>query len=105
MSAKRPASSPLGGCGSGTLSTIDSCYSMGAYCHVQMYQPRCTISTSSTKKEQKRKDKAASHPDPNVVSGTVDQSYLEAVGWAELFVLVTLRLTLPLLAQPNNPGH
>lgn len=56
-------------------------------------------------KKEQRKDKAALYPDLNMASGPVDRSYLEDVGWAELFVLATLRLTLPLLAQPNNPGH
>lgn len=88
----------------GTVSAMDSCYSIDVYCHGQMYQPKCTMSTNPTKKEQ-RKDKAALYPDSNIVPGPVDRSYLEEVGWAELFILATLRLTLPLLAQPNNPGH
>lgn len=41
----------------GTVSAMDSCYSIDVYCHGQMYQPKCTISTNPTNKKNKEKTK------------------------------------------------
>lgn len=41
----------------GTVSAMDSCYSIDVYCHGQMYQLKCTISTNPAKKKNKEKTK------------------------------------------------
>lgn len=39
----------------GTVSAMDLCYSIDVYCHGQLYQPKCTISTNPTKKRTKKR--------------------------------------------------